>query len=124
MANAYESSLASDSYVLSPGNLANGTGFIDEIAITPTRVVRRFGAGNPGDNYKVSRQWAFRKDELVFTLYDWKCTNLYAPDFWTPEELWQSDWPFDLHIGSKEPATEADVQAFAAYLQQETSQQA
>ena len=91
MAKANDKSPASDSYVPSPGSLANGTGYVDEIAIPPARVVRRFETGNSGDNYKVSRQWVFRKGNLVFTLYDWKSTSLYDPGYWSPEELWQSD---------------------------------
>lgn len=121
MAQANETSPASDSFVPIPGNLAHGTHFFEEIAIQPASIVRCFGRGGSGDGFKVSRQWAFRKGELVFTLYDWKCTSLYDPDFWSPDELWQSDWPFDLHVGSKEPATEKDVAEFIAFIQQTTS---
>ena len=124
MAQSNEPSPASDSYIPIPGNLASGTHFFEEIAISPASVVRCFGSGGTGDNFKVSRQWAFGKGELVFTLYDWKSTSLYDPDYWSPEELWQSDWPFDLHVGSQEPATDKDVAAFVDFLQRTTSEAA
>ena len=123
MANFNEpSSPASDSYLPIPGSFASGTHCFDEIALSPASVVRCFGSGDAGDNFKVSRQWAFRKGALVFTLYDWKSTSLYDPDLWNSEELWHSEWPFDLHIGSQEPATEEDVEAFATYLREKTSE--
>jgi hypothetical protein len=115
------SSRASDSFVLTSSAESDGTHRFDAVAIAPASVVRCFGAGFEGDGYKVSRQWVFRRAGLIFTVYDWKSTSLYDPDFWNPDELWQSVWPFDLHIGSKHPATEKDVAEFIAYLQRVTS---
>ena len=112
----HESSPARNSYVLASPAESDGTYQFDEVAICPASVVRCFGQGCRGDGFKVSRQWVFRKDELVFTLYDWKSTSLYDPDFWSPEELWRSDWPFDLNVGSKQPATEKEVAEFVDFL--------
>jgi hypothetical protein len=91
------------------------------VQIAPASVLRCFGKGFDGDGYKISRQWVFRRRDLVFTLYDWKSTDLYERGLWTPSELWASVWPFDLHVGSKHPATERDVEEFVDFVQRATS---
>ena len=92
-----------------------------EVQLIPRSVIRCFGEGESGDGFKVSRTWVFRRGELVFTLYDWKSTNLFDSEMWTPEELWASGEVFDFHVGSREPATESDVADFIAFLQQTAS---
>ena len=47
--------------------------------------------------------------------------DLYELDMGSPEELWSSCDPFDLHIGSKAPATGKDVAEFVEYLQRVTA---
>jgi hypothetical protein len=121
MAIANGSSTAKTKFIPALLSKASGTHGYAEIQMAPASVVRCFGNGFGGDGFKVSRQWVFRKGDLVFTLYDWKSTSLYDPDYRSPDELWQSGWPFDLHVGSKEPATETDVAEFIAFLQRETS---
>ncbi len=101
--------------------MADGTHYFDEIQLVPARVVRHFGPGGAGDGFKVLRQWTFSRDGLIFTLYDWKSTFLYDVESWTPEELWRSEFAFDLHIGSKTPATERDVAEFASFLRRVVS---
>ena len=105
--------------ILDPSAETNGTYRFDEVAISPASIVRRFGKGSNGDGYKVSRQWVFRKGDLVFTVYDWKSTGLYESGMWSPDELWACKEPFDLHVGSKFPATERDVAEFIAFLQED-----
>lgn len=112
---------AKNTYVLTSSAESDGTYVVDEVAIPPASVVRCIGKGDEGDGYKVSRQWVFRKKNLVFTLYDWKSTDLYESGMWSPESLWQCEEPFDLHIGSKVPATETDVEEFIAYIREATS---
>jgi hypothetical protein len=121
MANANDSSPAKHEYVLTSSPEADETHCFGEVAIPPANVVRCFGKGSDGDGYKVSRQWVFRKGDLVFTLYDWKSTDLYDSQLWSPEELWRCNEEFDLHVGSKAPASQKDVEAFIAFLQQTTS---
>ncbi len=77
MAKANATSPANDPYVVTPGVDVAGTHLVDEVQLPPAAVVRRFGPGEAGDGYKVSRRWVFRKGHLVFTLYDWKSTSLY-----------------------------------------------
>lgn len=117
MAKANETSPATNDFMLASPSDADWTHHYAEVQLPPACVVRRFGKGIEGDGYKVSRQWVFRKGELVFTLYDWKSTYLYDVELWHPNELWASEWPFDLHVGSKSPATPADVQAFIEFLE-------
>ncbi len=90
--------------------------------LAPAAVVRCFGNGGPGDEFKVTRQWIFRKGDLLFTLYDWKSTDLYEPGLFTPEEFWDCDVPVDLHIGSKAPATTLDASDFSDWLSKMTSE--
>ena len=119
-----ETSPAENSYVLTSSGESDGTHQFDEVAITPACVVRCFGQGFRGDGFKVSRQWVFRKGKLVFTLYDWKSTDLYEPGMWTASELWACEWTFDLCVGSKHPATKKDVAEFVAFLLRATSTEA
>lgn len=114
---------SSADFVLAPDTDAGGTHLYTEVLLPPRAVIRRFGNGSQGDEFKVSREWIFRKGELVFTLYDWKSTNLYEPGLFSPDELWACEEPLDLHIGSKEPATAQDAAAFAAWLEHEVQRE-
>ena len=116
-----ETSPAKNAYVLTSSDESDGTHQFDEVAIVPADVVHCFGQGGDGDGFKVSRQWVFRKGNLIFTLYDWKSTSLYDIDMWSPESLWKCEEPFDLHVGSKNPATEKDVAEFIEYLRRATA---
>ena len=113
---------AKNSYCQTSPDEAAGTHFYAETVIAPAAVVRCFGDGDQGDGCKISRNWVFRKGDLVFTLYDWKSTDLYERGTWTSEEMWSSKEPFPLHIGSREPATREDALDFADYLQKVTSE--
>lgn len=113
---------AQHSYELVPPAYAVGTYLYDEILLVPAAVIRCFGKSDHSEDGKVSGQWVFKKGDLIFTLYDWKSTDLYERGMWTPEELWSSKEPFDLHIGSREPATREDALEFAEYLQKVTSE--
>ena len=121
MENSATSS-ASNGFESASGIEADRTYYFEEVCLVPAAVVRAFGQGDAGDEYKVSQRWVFRNGELVFTLYDWKSTSLYDPGMWTPEELWSSKEPFPLHVGSKEPATPKDAARFVRYLQEVTSE--
>lgn len=113
---------SSATFVVAPDASSDFTHLFGEVELRPAAVVRCFGNGTDSDEFKVSRQWKFKKGDLVFTLYDWKSTNLYDSEMWSPEELWASNEPFPLHIGSKEPATHDDAKEFAQFLCEMTSQ--
>src|SRR5438445_4732502 len=67
-------------------------------------LVRAFGEPALGDGEKISSEWAFVADDgNVFTLYDWKSTNLYAPqDNARPSVRTFQKRMHDWHIGSKD----------------------
>ena len=59
-----------------------GTGYHSvDIKATYAEVFAAFGEPLPGDDYKVSGEWAFIDDNGgSYTIYDWKSTNLYEPE--------------------------------------------
>jgi hypothetical protein len=53
---------------------------------TYSELVDAFGEPEIMNNYKVSTEWAFSADNgAVFTLYDYKDTNLYSRELPSPE---------------------------------------
>lgn len=112
------------SVVYSPASEADahGTYWYAGVVLAPAAVARRFGAAHDGDSDKVSRHWVFRKGDFVFTLYDWKSTNLYESGLLSPEKFWACEEPMDLHVGSKEPATKENAAAFVQWIEDEVQQ--
>jgi len=66
------------------------------------------------DNYKISKNWTCSYKDNVFTIYDWKMTNLYDDYLPSPDDLWSSDYHISLNIGSK--LTSQEDQEFANKL--------
>ena len=97
-------------------NVTNGLEFMPELhgtsfhnvyaQIEPERLITVIGNGMDGDEYKVSQEWEFvtlndkGEPHQLFTLYDWKETNLYSPDSPSPEIFWKRSH-VELHIGHK-----------------------
>lgn len=94
-------------------------GLSAQALLIPCAVIEAFGNGEKGDDFKVSRHWTFRKGDLIFSLYDWKSTNLYDPALLTPEELWSLRTPVLFNVGS-EPLNGAEVFDFTIWLMQVT----
>lgn len=78
-----------------------GTSRTSEIVVSYPRMIEVFGEPVEGDGYKVSGEWVFQNEETgeVFTLYDWKSTNLYDSDYLSVSEL-RADESVWLNIGS------------------------
>ena len=59
-----------------------------------------FGEPVKSDEYKVSTEWVFEDVETgdVYTLYDWKETNLYSPNYPSVDEF-RSLKSYEWHIG-------------------------
>jgi hypothetical protein len=74
--------------------------------LIPALIDSVFGSGNESDGYKVSRDYYFRnnKTDEIVTLYDWKMTTLYDPEYFRPSEFWQLDEPTTFNIGAKDHA--------------------
>lgn len=66
----------------------NGTCLIGQVRVSMPKMIRLFGLPKECDGYKVSGEWVFINDSRdVFTVYDWKMTNLYDKCTTTVEEL-------------------------------------
>lgn len=76
---------------------------IESIKIAPTRLVEVFGEPFKADNYKTSGEYCFiDKDSNVFTIYDWKQTNLYDEDYPSKAFFWAYDGKIEFGIGGNE----------------------
>jgi hypothetical protein len=85
-----------------------GTSPQESIVVYYGDIQRVFGVPEEGDGYKISGEWRFSDDHgNVFTLYDWKVTNLYASDYPTVMEFRTSDELQEFHIGGNDPAPSA-----------------
>lgn len=101
-----------------------GTSYCGVIVARESAIRAWLGEPGEGDGYKVSLKWRGRviEDETtdlagrVFTLYDWKETNLYDEDLLTPAHLHELNFPREWHIGGFDEKT-ADLvkQAFAEW---------
>jgi hypothetical protein len=92
-----------------------GTYRVGEIMLVYADIERAFGKPLSGDEFKVSGEWIFKDDETgaVFTLYDWKCTNLYDPDAPSVEKFRANPSEQQFNIGG---TRQFDVSEFKALL--------
>lgn len=82
----------------------SGTSLMDTVRVAPARLVKIFGMPAECDEYKVSGRYVFVSDSgQIFTVYDWKETNLYddksAP---SPAQYWSFEKDMRIHIGGKD----------------------
>jgi len=74
----------------------------DSVCLIYKDIEAVFGMPVEADDYKVSGQWIFTDDKgNVFTLYDWKETNLYDDDLPSVEEFRNSDELVTFSIGGR-----------------------
>jgi hypothetical protein len=94
------------------------THLIVNVDLAPRFLVEAFGNPSEGDGYKVSGIYTFisEKKDLIFTVYDWKSTNLFdeVPGAPSPQEFCASKKPTELSIGGKSK----DATKFKAWLTQ------
>ncbi len=91
-----------DRFVVDGTASVDGTYLVGSIHTSYAELVDAFGEPLPGDDYKVSSEWIIR-DTLsgkVFTIYDWKETDLYREDLPTVEKF-RSSGRTTWHIGGK-----------------------
>lgn len=94
---------------------AVGTSFQDEVRTSYARLVELFGYPNSkGDEYKISTEWVLENERgQIFTIYDWKSTELYEGGQMTIEEL-RTLSEYDWHIGAKINSGTLDLRRFIA----------
>jgi predicted DNA-binding transcriptional regulator AlpA len=81
----------------------NFTHLVGSVEVSYARLAAMFGTNTSTDDHKVSTEWIFSQEGtgIVVTLYDWKMTKLYDPDYMTIEEF-RSLPSYEWHIGAKE----------------------
>tara|TARA_B100001029_G_C15002317_1_gene418878 strand:+ start:251 stop:571 length:321 start_codon:yes stop_codon:yes gene_type:complete len=86
----------------------NGTCRQSEVQVSPSRLREVFGEPVECDGYKVSGEYIFEDEEgSVFTLYDWKVTTLYDPEYGiTPSLFWSGTNPVWFNIGGNKSAAD------------------
>jgi hypothetical protein len=86
---------------------------MSEIMVAPMDLILAFGQPGSSDEYKVSGEYTFHDEEsdVVFTMYDWKSTNLYDSDYPSPEELWATTEPIMINIGGNHKGNVEDFKA-------------
>tara|TARA_B100000131_G_C18096065_1_gene604076 strand:+ start:952 stop:1272 length:321 start_codon:yes stop_codon:yes gene_type:complete len=86
----------------------NGTCRQSEVMVAPSRLIEKFGPPIESDGYKVSGEYVFEDSEgSVFTVYDWKATTLYSPDYgFTPEYFWSLTTPMEFNVGGNKSAAD------------------
>lgn len=77
-----------------------GTELIGHVDVAYADLVAAFGEPIESDNFKVSGEWILVDDEnRVYTIYDWKSTNLYDPHLQSVEEFRSNPNPQRFNIG-------------------------
>ncbi len=78
-----------------------GTSLKGEVLANYSELETLFGEPLEGD-YKISGEWVFEDaDGNVFTLYDWKETELYDEDLPSVRKFRASKEPVSFHIGGR-----------------------
>lgn len=92
---------------------ACGTSLQGEIELNCQKLIALFGVPNESDGCKVSTEWVFESETgEVFTLYDYKETNLYDDGLPTVEEF-RALPSYSWHIGA---LRSDDVESFKEWL--------
>lgn len=82
---------------------SNGTYLVGWIKATYVELAELFGEAEETDEYKISGHWRFAdEDGNVFTVYDWKKTNLYSLSAPSVKEFRTSSTPCTFNIGGKQ----------------------
>jgi len=81
-----------------------------------SKLVEKFGEPVESDGYKVSSEWLCEYiDWTKFTVYDYKETELYNPDYPTVEDF-RSLPSHQWHIGAANPLPPNFIQELEEYL--------
>ena len=104
-------------YKLNPDADINGTHLIGRIETRFAFLEKAFGNPLESDGYKTSGEWFFTdEDGGVFTIYDWKATDLYDKDLPSVDVF--RDYPFyEFNIGGH---SQKNVEEFKAWVKEQT----
>lgn len=93
----------------------DGTSRMGEMNVKYKDLILAFGQPQESDGYKVSGEWVFIEDESgeVFTIYDWKMTELYDSDGLSVDELRTQDKVVTVNIGGNH---KGDVERFKCLI--------
>jgi hypothetical protein len=93
-----------------------GTSLKGHIGIPPSKLVLKYGIPQTADNYKVSGEYIFEDSNgQVYTLFDYKETELYNSDYTPVETFWSSNEPYEFNIGSKS-SDQTKIESFKNWL--------
>lgn len=85
---------------VSDAEIKYGTSLKGYISTTYEALHRAFGEPLEGDGYKVSGEWVFHDDDgSEYTVYDWKCTDLYESINPSVSELRARKTPMLFNVG-------------------------
>jgi hypothetical protein len=102
-------------------NHGQGSSLKGYAVLVPSKLVAVFGKPGDSDSYKVSGQYRFETPNGgLITLYDWKSTSLYDPDYPDPEEIWSSDKPFEFNVGGDSDG-KAQFEEFLLWIEAQLS---
>lgn len=102
-------------FTLSPHLDTVGITGMGELEVSPSEIVRRFGAPGRGDDFKVSGEFVFSDAQgRAFVVHDWKATNLWDPSFPSPAAFWASTEPTELSISTADLETAEFARWFLA----------
>ena len=81
--------------------LAEGTSRMGYMDVRYKDLVLAFGEPEESDDHKVSGEWVFVEEESgeVFTIYDWKSTNLYDSEYPSVERFRNCNHEVQFNIG-------------------------
>jgi hypothetical protein len=107
---------------VNPEASVNGTSLAGYFVSSYRVLEAIFGESLESDEYKVSGEWIFENVETgdVYTLYDWKSTNLYASDL-PSVEFFRNKKSYEFHIGSNTRSNE-NVKEFIKFLENKVSE--
>ena len=104
-------------YKLNPDADINGTHLIGRIETRYESLAKAFGNPLESDGYKVSGEWIFSdEDGGVFTIYDWKATDLYDKDLPSVDQF--REYPaYEFNIGGH---SQKDLEDFKRWVINQT----
>jgi hypothetical protein len=109
--------LRSFKYKLNPSAGTNGTHLIGYIETRYESLIKAFGNPLGSDGHKISGEWFFTdEDGGVFTIYDWKATDLYDKNLPSVDQF--REYPaYEFNIGGH---SQKNVEEFKAWVKEQT----